>query len=250
MPAIAILASLLKWDLIQINCQRMESKGFSMSEQAMVLFGVSNILSDIYDCCRARQKKVTRIVMNIPEEADERTKGFETRLQELNEHPLIIPLADFVPGEGEEYFVVPTTPRKSVLVDFLRKTYHLEFAQLIHPTAYVSPYARIGQGVFIGANSVIAPGVILRDHVFVNRGVTVGHDTVIHEYARLQPGCNVGGHVTVHAGATIGMGSNVIEELVVGRGAVVAAGAAVIRDVEEMTLVSGVPAVFKKVCEA
>jgi sugar O-acyltransferase (sialic acid O-acetyltransferase NeuD family) len=215
----------------------------------MIIFGVGNMLSDIYECIHELGKKVTKIVTNLPEQKRDRTKGFKTRLQELNAQPLIIPLDDFSPELGEEYFVVPTTPKKSVLIDFLKKTYQIKFAQLIHPTAYVSPYAKIGQGVFIGAKSVIGPGCVLKDHVFVNRGVTVGHDTVLHEYVRLNPGSNVAGHVEIFARAVIGMGANVIEELVIGKGAVIAAGSAVIEDVEEKTLVAGVPAVVKKVYE-
>jgi sugar O-acyltransferase (sialic acid O-acetyltransferase NeuD family) len=215
----------------------------------MILFGVGNMLSDVYECVHELGKKITRIVLNVPEQKRERTKGFETRLQELNARPLITPLDDFVPEVGAEYFVVPTTPKKSVLIDFLKNTYQLPFARLIHPTAYVSPYAKIGQGVFIGAKSVIGPGCVLKDHVFVNRGVTVGHDTVIHEYVRLNPGSNVAGHVEIFADAMIGMGANVIEELVIGKGAVVAAGAAVIEDVKDKTLVAGVPAIVKKVYE-
>lgn len=213
----------------------------------MILFGVSNMLSDVYDCVHALGKKVARIVFNKPEQKRERTKDFATRLKELNEHPLISNLDDFEFSQDEEYFVVPTTPKKSELIEFLEKTYQMQFSQLIHPTAYVSPYAKIGQGVYIGARSVIAPGAVLKDHVFVNRGVTIGHDTVIHEYVRLQPGSNIGGHVVILANATIGMGANVIEELVVGRGAVVAAGAAVIKDVQDRALVAGVPAFVKKV---
>jgi sugar O-acyltransferase (sialic acid O-acetyltransferase NeuD family) len=215
----------------------------------MILFGVSNVLSDVYDCAHALGKKITRIVLNAPEEKRERTKGFETRLREFNEHPLITPLEDFAPREEEEYFVVPTTPRKAVLIEFLQNTHQLKFSQLIHPTAYISPYAKIGQGVFIGAGSVIGPGCVLKDHVFVNRGVNVGHDTVIHEYARLNPGSNIAGHVEILAGAMIGLGANVIEELIIGKGAVVAAGAVVIKDVQDKTLVAGIPAVFKKTYE-
>lgn len=215
----------------------------------MVLFGLSNMLSDIYDCVHALGKNVVRIVVNAPEQTRERTKGFETRLRELNERPLITPLEDFTPQEGEEYFVVPTTPKKSVLIEFLKKNYQLQFSQLIHPAAYVSPYAKIGQGVFIGAKSAIGPGCVLKDHVFVNRGVTVGHDTVLHEYVRLNPGSNIAGHVEIFDGAIIGLGAGIIEELVVGKGAVVAAGAVVIKDVKEKTMVAGVPAVVKKVYE-
>ncbi len=215
----------------------------------MILFGVSNMLSDIYECVHELHKKITWIVMNVPEQKRQRTKDLETRLQELNERPLITPLEDFVPQVGEEYFVAPTTPKKLFLIEFLKKTYQMEFSKLIHPTAYVSPYAKIGQDVFIGAKSVISPGCILKDHVFVNRGVTVGHDTVLHEYVRLNPGSNVAGHVEIFAGAMIGLGANVLEELVIGKGAVVAAGAVVIKDVQEKTLVAGAPAIVKKVYE-
>jgi len=215
----------------------------------MILFGVGNMLSDVYECVHEMGKKVTRIVLNAPEQMRKRTKGLATRLQELNEQPLLTPLNDFVPEAGEEYFVVPTTHKKSVLIEFLENTYQLKFARLIHPTAYVSPYAKIGEGVFIGGHSVIGPGCVLKNHVFVNRGVTIGHDTVIHEYVRLNPGSNIAGHVEIFAKAMIGMGANVTEELVIGTGAVVAAGAVVISDVNERTLVAGVPAIVKKVYE-
>ncbi len=213
----------------------------------MILFGVGNMLSDVYDCVNEMGKNITRIVINASEQKRERTKDFDTRLLELNEQPLITSLEDFTYQDDEEYFVVPTTPKKAVLIEYLKKTYDLRFSQLIHPTAFVSRYAKIGQGVFIGAMSVIGPGCVLKDHVFVNRGVTVGHDTVLHEYVRLNPGSNIAGHVVICEGGMVGLGANVIEELVIGKGAVVAAGAVVIKDVQEKTLVAGVPAIVKKV---
>jgi sugar O-acyltransferase (sialic acid O-acetyltransferase NeuD family) len=207
------------------------------------------MLSDVYDCIKATGKQVTRIVLNMPEQKRERTKDFETRLRYLNERPLITRLDDFAFITDEEYFIVPTTPKKHDLIEFLRRTYNMHFSNLIHPTAYISPYSKIGQGIFIGAMSVIGPGCLLEDHVFVNRGVTVGHDTVLHEYVRLNPGCNIAGHVEIFDGAMIGLGASINEELVVGKGAVVAAGAVVIKDVQKKTMVAGVPAVVKKIYE-
>ncbi len=215
----------------------------------MILFGVGNMLSDVFECVKLLGKRVTMIVINMPEQKRERTKDFETRLRELHERPVIMRLEDFAPQEGEEYFVVPTSPKKSLLIEFLQRNYDLRFSQLVHPSACVSPYTKIGQGVFIGALSTIGPGSVLKDHVFVNRGVTVGHDAVLHEYVRLNPGSNIAGHVEIFEGAMIGLGANVIEELVIGRRAVVAAGAVVIRDVLEKNMVAGVPAVVKKVYE-
>ncbi len=215
----------------------------------MIFFGVSNMLSDIFECVTELGKKVTRIVINVPEITRTRTKDLETRLKELGERPPITPLEEFIYQEDEEYFVVPTTPKKAVLVDYLTDKYHLKFTSLIHPTAYVSPYAKIGHGVFVGALSVISPGCVLMDHVFVSRGVTVAHDTVLHSYVRLHPGSNIAGHVEIHEGTTVGLGANVIEELVIGRESMVAAGAVVIRDVADRTMVAGVPAIVKKTYE-
>ena len=58
----------------------------------MILFGVSNELSDVYECINLLGKKVTRIVINVREKTCERTKDFNTRLQELNERPRITSL--------------------------------------------------------------------------------------------------------------------------------------------------------------
>lgn len=213
---------------------------------SVVVFGVSNMLSDLVDCARGLDKKITKIVVNMPEVLRARTIRFEERLLRLNEHPLVLRLEDFVPEPDEEYFVGVTSPAKAQLVGLLKERFGLGFASLAHPTSYVSPYAKLGEGVYVGPNSVIGPGAALADQVFVNRAVSVGHDTVVGEYARLQPGCNVGGHVAIGRAATIGMGANVIEELTIGEGATVAAGAVVIGDVAAYTLVAGVPATVKK----
>jgi UDP-3-O-[3-hydroxymyristoyl] glucosamine N-acyltransferase len=109
----------------------------------MIRFGVSNEFSDIYEC------------VNLEKSA---------------------------PQENEEYFVLPSTPQKHAIIEYLTNTYQLQFSHLIHPPAGVSPFAKIGQGAFIGARSVIGPGSILKNHVFINCGVTIAHDTIIHEY--------------------------------------------------------------------
>lgn len=216
----------------------------------MVLFGVSNMLSDIYECAMHVGKKITSIVVNETEKKRDRTKDYRRRLWELDERPNIIRLEDFFPVKGEEYFVVPTNPKKSVLVKFLKERYQLQFSKLVHPSSCISSQAKIGEDVFVGANSVIGPGSKVRNHVYIQSGVTIGHDCVLSEYVRVNPGSNIAGHVEIHDGAMIGLGANIIEELVIGRGAVIAAGAVVIRDVKDYSMVAGVPAVVKKTYKA
>lgn len=217
--------------------------------KTLVIFGTSNILSDIFDCALANNLPVSKIVIHLPEEVGDRDRCLADRLQDLGaigKIPQTVQLDDFSPSENEVYLLGPTTPTRAVLVAELQNRFGIQFTTLIHPTAYVSPLAQIGSGVFVGANSVVGPGVHLADHVFVNRGVTIGHDTRIGSFSRIQPGSNLGGLSRIGSSVTVGIGATLIERLVVGDDAFIGAGAVVTTDVAKSVLVVGIPAKFKK----
>jgi sugar O-acyltransferase (sialic acid O-acetyltransferase NeuD family) len=217
--------------------------GLSRSRsESVVIFGSSNMFSDIYDCCYALHKPIREVVVNILERERPRTKSLESRLREFGANVKITQLVDFRPRAGEDYFVAISAAEKSALVDVLEREFRIRFTSLVHPTAYVSPFATVGVDVFVGARAVIAPGAVIEDHVFINRSVSIGHDTVVRRYSRLQPGANIGGHCTIGEMVTIGIGANVLHELLIGGGAVVGGGATVIRDVAPGAVVVGVPA--------
>lgn len=216
----------------------------------LVIFGVSNILSDLFDCALANGLQLAKVVENLPEELDERSLSLAERLQALSRHctpPQVQALDLFRPDDGEVYLLGPTTPAREQLALELTRRFGLRFTTLVHPTAYVSPLATLGEGVFVGANSVIGPGVVLEEHAFINRGVTIGHDTRVGAYSRVQPGANVGGLTRIGRGATVAIGATLLERLVVGDRAFIGAGAVAVADVAADTLVVGVPAKFKRV---
>jgi sugar O-acyltransferase (sialic acid O-acetyltransferase NeuD family) len=215
----------------------------------LVIFGSSNILSDLFDCALANHIDVSKVVIHLPEETGERDLPLATRILKLNalgQHATIEQLDDFKPEPDDIYLLGPTTPTRSVLADELQQRFGLSYTTLIHPSAYVSPLATISQGVFIGANSIIGPGAHLAEHVFVNRGVTIGHDTHIGAFSRIQPGSNLGGLSYLGIGVTVGIGATLIERLRVGDSAFIGAGAVVTTDIDANVLVVGIPAKFKK----
>lgn len=216
------------------------------ARQPLVFLGISNVLGDLLEVAELTGYQVTAVVMNQPEELRPRTIPLAMRLQQFQQPPALVSLEAFVPSEQEVYFIGTTSPAKGALVEEVRARFGARFCNLIHPTASISASCKLGEGVFVGANSAIGWGCHIADHVFVNRGVTVGHDTRIGRFSRLFPGCNLAGFVEVGEACTLGLGCNVIEELEIGNRSVVAAGAVVIRDVPPDTLVAGVPARVKK----
>ena len=216
-----------------------------MKKRKLVIFGAGNLVSDVFDAGLANGLVLSKVVTHLPEATGPGNISLARRIEKLSAlapAPQVQGLSDFEPGADELYILGITTPTKQALVDEIDRRFALSFCNLVHPSASVSPLARLGEGVFVGAMSVLASGVQLGNHVVVNRGATIGHDTTIGACSRVQPGATVCGLIEIGRGVTVGAGATVIERLRLGDGVFVAAGAVVVGDVANDTLVVGVPA--------
>jgi sugar O-acyltransferase (sialic acid O-acetyltransferase NeuD family) len=116
------------------------------------------------------------------------------------------------------------------------------FATVIHPSASVSRYAKIGLGSAILHNVVITPDAIIGDHVIVEYGAMIGHDTLIEDFTTIGPGAIVSGSVRLRQGAFLGAGSVVKDGVTVNEGALIGMGAIVVKEVPPQATVVGNPA--------
>lgn len=112
----------------------------------------------------------------------------------------------------------------------------------IHARAYVSPSARIGDGITLMAGAMVGADACLGENVIVNSGAVVEHDCVIGDHVHIAPGALLSGGARVDEGAHVGIGAVVLQQRRIGAEAVVGAGAVVITDVPAQTTVIGVPA--------
>ena len=131
----------------------------------LVIFGASNIVSDLFDCALANHLVPAKVVIDLPEDGSGRSMPVAVRaarLAPMCPPPVIEPLHAFQPAAGEVYLLGPTTPTRARLARELQDRFDLRFHTLVHPTAYVSPLATIGAGTFVGARSVIAAGAARR----------------------------------------------------------------------------------------
>ncbi len=84
------------------------------------------------------------------------------------------------------------------------------YAPGVHPTAIVSPSARIGQGAHIGPycfvdeNVAIGRNAVLHSFVTLYRDAQIGDDFFAHAHAVVREDCRIGNRVTLQNGVVIG----------------------------------------------
>ncbi|MGE6390365.1 acetyltransferase [Psychrobacter pacificensis] len=113
---------------------------------------------------------------------------------------------------------------------------------LIHPSATVSRYTKIGPGSVVVAGAVINPDCIIGSGAIINTCSSVGHDCNLGDAVHICPGARLAGGSEVSDRAWIGVGSSVRQLIRIGSDAIVGAGAAVVQDVLPNITVVGVPA--------
>ena len=80
----------------------------------------------------------------------------------------------------------------------------------IHPSAVISPGARLGEGVRVGALSVIEDGVVVAEGAIIGAQTHLGRGARVGAHARLHPqvtvlgDCAIGARCIVHSGTVIG----------------------------------------------
>lgn len=114
--------------------------------------------------------------------------------------------------------------------------------KLIHKSAVVSPYAKIGEGTCVMAGAVINAGVKVGNNSIINTGSIIEHDCIIGDNVQISPGAILAGNIKVKNNSLIGMGSNIIQGVTIGENVTIGAGAVVINDILDNLVAVGMPA--------
>ena len=226
--------------------------------QAYVMFGHSGYFGDYIDAIHASGGYLRKVVYNFSPDSGEpmslidRAAGYRAWAAARN-HPgrelILEPIGEFSPASGDVHMLGFRGRKLVGLRDDLREQWGLEMAGLIHPTAYVSPLADIGPGVFIGAHATVASFVKIEEHAFINRAASVGHDCHLGAFCDIGPGAILASGIQVGRAAAVGIGAVIKEGVTLGEACFVAGAAMVLADVPPSTLVAGIPAVVKKQIE-
>ncbi len=122
------------------------------------------------------------------------------------------------------------------------KSIGLRLPVLIHPHAYVSPTAHLGDGTVVFAGAIVGAHVQIGEGSIINTRAAIDHDSMLGDFVHVAPGATLCGSITVGNGTLIGAGVTIIPDIIIGNEAIIGAGATVIRDVGSHTTVVGCPA--------
>lgn len=125
--------------------------------------------------------------------------------------------------------------RKPIVEKYLEKG--ARFTSIIHASAYISPSARLGEGVVIGPMANIGPNVVVGNFTLINSRCSLGHDTLIGNYNFISPNVCFSGFTKVGDSNLFGINSATIPGIKIGNNNKIAAGMVLHTDVGDNEVV-------------
>lgn len=116
------------------------------------------------------------------------------------------------------------------------------FLTIVHPSAEISRFARLGHGVTILQNVTVANGATVGDQVMILPNSIVSHDVRIGDLSCIAGGVCLSGGVEIGRNCYVGSNATVRQDLNVGDGALVGMAACVTVPVAPGATVVGNPA--------
>ncbi|MDR0519082.1 MAG: hypothetical protein LBG82_03400 [Clostridiales Family XIII bacterium] len=145
-------------------------------------------------------------------------------------------------SEGKPHAVIaiadPQTKRK--VAEYLDGAVIWE--TIIHPTAIVSPYAKIGEGGILQPYAAVSSQVSIGKHIILNGYSGIGHDAVLGDFVSVMSKCDITGNTTIGDGVYLATSVAIIPDTTVGDGAFLGAGSVIMKDVERGATMIGNPA--------
>ena len=151
----------------------------------------------------------------------------------------IIPLSNFNPELYEVMVAIGDSILRERLVNSLPK--ETKFFTYIDPTAIVDRSVVIGEGSYIGPNSIITTNVNIGEHVILNRGCQVGHDVIMLNYVSMMPGAIISGGCRVHDRVYLGTNSSIKEDTIVCSDVTLGLNAGVVKNINKPGVYVGTP---------
>ena len=185
----------------------------------MYLYGASGHAKVIMDILEANQIRIDGLIDDNPE------------INELLGYPVFHQCNDLSP-------LIISIGNNQIRRRIAEKL-DVEFGTAIHPSAVVSPPAKIGEGTVVMPGAVINADAVIGKHCIINTGASVDHECIIGDYVHISPHATLCGNVHVGEGSWVAAGSVVLPGVKIGKWSVIGAGSVVAKDIPDGVLAVG-----------
>jgi sugar O-acyltransferase (sialic acid O-acetyltransferase NeuD family) len=142
--------------------------------------------------------------------------NFDNYLKYHFEYPFLGEITKHQIRQDVHYLIgIANLEYRKLFVDFFLKK-GAEFLSYVHPSAFFSSTAKIGQGVVICPNVNLGPNTYVGNFSLVNSRVSLGHDSKIGRYNFLSPNVCFSGSTEVGDENLFGINSATIPGIRIG----------------------------------
>lgn len=150
-------------------------------------------------------------------------------------------ISHYQPNEDVSLVMAVANPNTKEKIVKLLKNRGAHFVSIIHPTATLSEFATIGEGLVMYPYSIISVNTTVGDFVtFLSSGM--GHDAIIGDFSTISSFCDITGGVTIGKKVFLGSHVTIVPKRKIGDEAYIAAGSVVMTNIRAGQHVMGNPA--------
>lgn len=150
------------------------------------------------------------------------------------------PLSEFDEKKFKVIVAIGDSKKRHDIVQKLPKG--TKFFTWVHPTALIlDRNIQIGEGSFIGANTIVTTNVKIGKHSILNRSNNIGHDCEVGDFFSAMPGSIVSGNVKIHDCVYLGSNSSIREKITINSNVIIGSNSAVVKDIIDPGVYGGVP---------
>jgi len=172
-------------------------------------------------------------------------KGFiDDNLEALNgydvDYQIIGRIVEWMPCESEVFALAIAKPMLKEKIVTMLKGRGARFDSIIHPSAVIGDFNRIGEGLVCYPNSGINVNVSIGNFVtLLSSGI--GHDVCVGDYSTISSYCDITGGCKIGKRVFLGSHVTIIPTRVIGDDASIGAGSVVVTNIKNNVSVFGNP---------
>ena len=119
------------------------------------------------------------------------------------------------------------------------------FETIIHPSACVSSFSKIGKGTVVFQNVTVCSNVEIGSHVAILPNSIISHDVKIKNYSTIAGGVCISGNSIIGESTYVGTNSSVRENLSIGSRCLIGMSSNILNNVDDNAVYFGNPAKIK-----